>query len=69
MTIAERTDLARRLDELCDPLPFHDRPLFILTAYTSEVPYELPDGTPGFAAAARLIGSLALTCFDRLSQP
>lgn len=47
----------------------NDRPLFILTAYTSGVPYELPDGTPGFAAAARLIGSLALTCFDRLSQP
>ncbi len=41
-----------------------ERPLFILTAYTNAVPRELPDGTPGFAAAARLIGTLARTCFD-----
>lgn len=43
-----------------------DRPSFVLTAYTSGVPRELPDGTPGFAAAARLIGTLARTCFDAL---
>lgn len=43
-----------------------ERPLFILTAYTEHVPVELPDGTPGFAAAAQLIGRLARTCWDAL---
>lgn len=41
-------------------------PLFILTCYTGGVPLELPDGTPGFAAAARLIGTLARTAYDEL---
>jgi beta-lactamase class A len=43
-----------------------ERPLFILTAYTDHVPATLPDGTPGFAAAAQLIGRLARTCWDAL---
>ena len=43
-----------------------DRPLFILTAYTDRVPAALPDGTPGFAAAAALIGRMARTCWDTL---
>jgi beta-lactamase class A len=43
-----------------------DRPLFILTAYTDHVPAVLPDGTPGFAAAAQLIGRLARACWDTL---
>ncbi|HYB70086.1 MAG TPA: serine hydrolase [Candidatus Bathyarchaeia archaeon] len=43
-----------------------DRPLFILTAYTDHVPAALPDGTPGFAAAAALIGRMARTCWDTL---
>lgn len=43
-----------------------ERPLFILTAYTEHVPVELPDGTPGFAVAAQLIGRLARTCWDAL---
>jgi beta-lactamase class A len=43
-----------------------DRPLFILTAYTDHVPAMLPDGTPGFAAAAQLIGRMARTCWDTL---
>ncbi len=44
----------------------HDRPLCILTAYTEHVPAALPDGTPGFAAAAHLIGRMARLCYDRL---
>jgi beta-lactamase class A len=44
-----------------------DRPLFILTAYTDRVPVELPDGTPGFAAAAQVIGRMARACWDHLS--
>ena len=43
-----------------------DRPLYILTAYTDHVPAALPDGTPGFAAAAQLIGRMARLAYDRL---
>jgi beta-lactamase class A len=44
----------------------NDRPLCILTAYTEHVPEALPDGTPGFAAAAQLIGRMARFCHDDL---
>jgi beta-lactamase class A len=43
-----------------------ERPLFILAAYTEHVPAELPEGTPGFAAAAHLIGRMARLCYDML---
>src|SRR5919198_1475708 len=43
-----------------------DRPLCILTAFTDRVPAALPDGTPGFAAAAQLIGRMARACYDGL---
>jgi beta-lactamase class A len=43
-----------------------DRPLFILAAYTEHVPVDLPDGTPGFAAAYQLIGRLSRLCWDAL---
>jgi beta-lactamase class A len=43
-----------------------DRPLCILSAYTDRVPAALPDGTPGFAAAAQLIGRMARLCYDGL---
>ena len=43
-----------------------ERPAFILAAYTEHVPAELPDGTPGFAAAAQLIGRMARVCYDTL---
>jgi beta-lactamase class A len=43
-----------------------DRPLCILTAYTDQVPLELPDGTPGFAAAYAVIGQMARCCYDAL---
>jgi beta-lactamase class A len=42
------------------------RPLFVLTAFTDHVPAALPDGTPGFAAAAQLIGRMARLGYDRL---
>ncbi len=41
-------------------------PLCILTAYTDQVPAALPDGTPGFAAAAQLIGRMARLSYDAL---
>jgi len=43
-----------------------DRPQCILTAYTDHVPLALPDGTPGFAAAAQLIGRMARLCYDEI---
>jgi beta-lactamase class A len=42
------------------------RPLFILTAYTDDVPVALPDGTPGFAAANQVIGRMARLAWDEL---
>ena len=45
----------------------NDRPQCILTAYTDHVPAALPDGTPGFAAAAQLIGRMARLCHDEIS--
>ncbi len=44
------------------------RPLCILTAYTEHVPAALPDGTPGFAAAAQLIGRMARLSYDALGH-
>src|ERR1700682_5512065 len=44
----------------------NDRPLCILTAYTEHVPESLLDGTPGFAAAAQLIGKMARVSYDTL---
>ena len=43
-----------------------DEPLFILAAYTDEVPVELPDGVHGHTAAMRLISSLSRACYDAL---
>jgi beta-lactamase class A len=49
---------------------YGEEPMFILTCYTGGVPLQLADadvdGTPGFAAAARLIGRLARTAYDAL---
>ena len=45
-----------------------DRPLFILTVYTEHDSPELPDGRTSIAAATGLIGRLARTCYDSLSQ-
>ncbi|MBM3925508.1 MAG: serine hydrolase [SAR202 cluster bacterium] len=44
-----------------------EEPLFILSAFTEHVPPELEDGTPGHAAAARLIGEMSRLAFDTLS--
>jgi beta-lactamase class A len=42
------------------------RPLCILAVYTDHVPTALPDGTPGFTTAYRLIGRMARLCYDTL---
>ena len=43
-----------------------DRPLCILTAYTVSVPDTVSDGTPGFAAAYRVIGRMAQLAYHEL---
>jgi len=43
-----------------------NQPLFILTAYSDEIPLELPDGTPGYTAAIQLIAQLCRLCYDAL---
>ena len=43
-----------------------DQPLFILSAYTDEVPLEVPDGTPGNTAAHNLIAQMSRLCYDTL---
>lgn len=44
-----------------------DQPLFILSALTEHVPEELPDGTPGYAAASHLLARMSRTCWDVLN--
>ena len=43
-------------------------PLFILTSFNSEVPSVLSDGTPGHAAAGKLISTITRTCYDYFSD-
>jgi len=43
-----------------------NQPLFILSAYTDDVPLELPDGTPGHTAANTLIARMSRLCYDAL---
>ena len=43
-----------------------DRALYILTAFTENVPAALADGTPGFAAAYQVIGRMARMAWDDL---
>jgi beta-lactamase class A len=39
-------------------------PLFIITAYTDNVPQAMPDGTPGYTVALETIGRLAQACWQ-----
>jgi beta-lactamase class A len=41
-----------------------DEPLFVLTAYTDQVPDTLPDGLPGHSGAQALIGRMCRLCYD-----
>lgn len=39
-------------------------PLFIITAYTDQVPQAMPDGTPGYTVALETMGRLAQACWQ-----
>jgi beta-lactamase class A len=40
------------------------QPLFIMTGYTDQVPWEMPDGMPGYVSAFNTLGRLARACWD-----
>lgn len=64
--IAHKTGTSTSLRNFNDVgiIYWEDEPLFILTAYTDDVPAELPGGTPGHTAAMRLIGNLSRACYE-----
>ncbi|QND45974.1 class A beta-lactamase-related serine hydrolase (plasmid) [Rhizobium lusitanum] len=39
-------------------------PLYIIAAYTDQVPQALPDGTPGYTVSLETIGRLSRACWD-----
>lgn len=44
------------------------KPLFILTAYTDQVPLDMPDGLPGYASVFTMMGRMARLCWDTLGK-
>lgn len=47
---------------------FNNRPLFILSVFTENVPLEMPDGKPGFTIAGNHIAQLCRTCYDEFTD-
>jgi beta-lactamase class A len=39
-------------------------PFYIITAFTDQVPLEMPDGTPGYTLSLETIGRLSRACWD-----
>ncbi len=39
-------------------------PFYIITAFTDQVPQEMPDGTPGYTLSLETIGKLSRVCWD-----
>lgn len=39
-------------------------PLYIITAFTDQVPQDMPDGTPGYTMSLETIGKLSRVCWD-----
>jgi beta-lactamase class A len=64
--VAHKTGTAARNFNDAGIIFRNDRPWFILTVYTGSVPWELPDGTPGKAAAGSHIARLCRICWDAL---
>lgn len=42
------------------------KPLFILTAYTDQVPLAMSDGLPGYASVFTMMGRMARLCWDTI---
>ena len=39
-------------------------PFYIITAFTDQVPQDMPDGTPGYTMSLETIGKLSRVCWD-----
>jgi len=46
----------------------NEQPLFIVTGYTDQVPWEMPDGMPGYVSAFNTLGRLARACWDDIGN-
>jgi beta-lactamase class A len=45
---------------------FHDgSPLYIIAAFTDQVPLIMSDGTPGYTASLDVIGALSRVCWEQ----
>jgi len=44
----------------------HGVPLYILTCYTDQVPLQMPDGLPGYAAVFDAMGRMSRLCWEQL---
>lgn len=64
--VAHKTGTARRGYNDAGVIFRNDKPRYILTVYTDQVPVEAPDGLPGATAAGQLIAKLARTCWYAL---
>lgn len=62
--VAHKTGTTARNYNDAGIIYFEQQPLFLLSAYTDEVPASLPDGTPGHTAAHDLIARLSRLCYD-----
>ena len=63
---AHKTGRARR-GRMDTGIVFHaDAPLYAIAAYTDQVPEEMPDGLPGYAAVITTIARLSRACWDAM---
>ncbi|MGE3541385.1 MAG: serine hydrolase [Candidatus Tectimicrobiota bacterium] len=62
--VAHKTGTTARNYNDAGIIYFENQPLFLLSAYTDEVPAALPDDTPGHTAAHDLIARLSRLCYD-----
>jgi beta-lactamase class A len=64
--VAHKTGTTARNYNDAGIIYYEEQPLFIFSAYTDEVPLELPNGMPGHAVAHQLIAQMCRLCYDAL---
>ena len=65
--VAHKTGTSGRNHNDAGIIYIKETPGFIFSAFTDEVPSEMPDGIPGAFAASHLIARMARNCFNELS--
>ena len=64
--VASKSGRARR-GRMDAGIVFHrDQPVYVLAAFTDQVPETMPDGLPGYSAVFATIARLSRTCWDAL---